>query len=155
METTGLDTIQLYEPEVVAFSFDAIGWTILTYAIVLAVLVIIALKVKAFYKNKYRRDAAKELDKLNGKDLKAIDLIKHLAVLLKHTAMRSFGREQLASVSGNDWLNFLQGKCKGINTNDLKLIAEASYNETLADSITSNQQKKLIQTVKYWINHHA
>lgn len=155
METNGIDNIELFEPQIIAFSFDTIGWKLLFGISLAVILFIIGLRLKSYYKNRYRREAAKALNKLEKQSLEAVQLIQQLAILLKQTAMHRYGRDAVAAASGSDWLHFVQNKCSGIDMNDLKLIFEANYNERLATNVTVDQQKHLIQTIKYWIKRHA
>ena len=96
-------------------------------------------------RNRYRREALAELAKLRAaKDIGAIP------VLLKATAVQAYGRETVASLYGNDWLEFLADKVTTAPFSEALLqidyLPETRWPHEQADS--------LFTTSKTWIEQH-
>jgi hypothetical protein len=85
-------------PPAVSFWPPAPGWWGVGAVCVVAAGVAIALAVRHWQRNAYRREALRELETAEGSDISAI---------LKRAALVAFPREQVASLSGAAWLAFL------------------------------------------------
>jgi hypothetical protein len=85
-------------PPAVSFWPPAPGWWVLGAACVIAVGFVIAVAVRHWQRNAYRREALRALEKADGCDISAI---------LKRAALAAFPRERVASLNGAAWLAFL------------------------------------------------
>lgn len=66
--------------------------------------------LRRWYRNRYRREAAAHLRRLAGAadgDIAVADINR----LLKLTALAAFSREQVARLSGEEWVEFLNRHC--------------------------------------------
>ncbi len=88
----------------------AIGWWILLLIILLLVLTVFNWLYKRWRANRYRREALKELRQLHENYLQHGDDLLYLArfqTLLKRVALTRFSREEVASLTGESWVSFL------------------------------------------------
>jgi hypothetical protein len=96
-------------------------------------------------RNRYRREALAELHRL-----RTTNDIGAIPVLLKATAMQAYGRETVASLYGNEWLEFLADK-----------VTTAPFSEALLqiDYLPEtrwphDQSDTLFDVSKIWIEKH-
>jgi hypothetical protein len=85
-------------PPAVSFWPPAPGWWAVGVACLVAAGLAIAVALRHWQRNAYRREALRALETAEGNDISAI---------LKRTALVAFPREQVASLSGPAWLAFL------------------------------------------------
>ena len=104
----------LFEPEAVGFTFQAPGWYLLAGLLVILAIYFFVQSLRRYLKNAYRREALKQLTKIEmGAGQKSDGKLRATMLLLKGLAIQSFGREPMASLHGSDWLDFLEGSGKG------------------------------------------
>jgi len=96
-------------------------------------------------RNRYRREALAELAKL-----RAANDIGAIPVLLKATALQAYGRAEVASLFGQEWLEFLSAK-----------VSSASFGEALLqidylpeDRWPRDQSESLFAASTTWIEQH-
>ncbi len=144
-----IDFGELQEPQPVKFSFETVGWKITAALLLIALLTGLFIWIKKRNKNKYRREALKNIERLPVEQ-QSIEL---WLITLKKMAITIFGRERVAPLHGLEWLSFLEKTGK-----DVELI---KYNKPIMASIYKNQlpdnntQKAIIQNAKQWIKTHA
>lgn len=148
-----LTNIKLHQPEAVEFTFDAIGWSILLAVVVMAILIFAFTGIRKYVKNKYRREAIKTINENKQEDAEA--MINNLSTALKSVAIKTYGREKVASLSGDNWLNFLIEKCPKVNRGNLVLILQSTYNTEAVKQLNDAKQCELKQSVIDWIQQHA
>lgn len=136
----------LYEPPPVEFSFEAPGWTFLLWICIVILIIIGIRQIHRYKRNKYRREALRLLENSENS-------ITDVFVILKRTAMHAFGRAEVGSLSGSEWLAFLDASAKGVDFNShADVIASALYKET---EVTTETRKAILSTAKTWIRTHA
>ena len=140
----------LMEPETVAFTFDTIGWSILLWIGVVIILALTIRSILSFKKNKYKRDALKVLDDLSIAD--SIDVNQRIATQLKLVAIKSYGREIVAHLSGKEWTSFLQSKAKHTEFDSLDAFLMKCLYQNKEDL---EQTKQFLTYSKKWIKTHA
>ena len=119
-----VDIGTLYEPPPVEFSFEAPGWTYLLWISIIVFVLIVYRQIRKYQKNKYRRDALKTLN------ANTTNSITDVFVVLKLTAIHAFGRDIAGSLSGEEWLTFLDDKSRRVNfTSHADEIFAALYQE--------------------------
>ena len=130
------------EPEPVSMMPQTAGWYWLGG--VFAVLVVLGARHlwRHWQKNAYRRQALAELDQSTGDPTS-------LATLVRRTALAAFPRQDVASLHGKDWLDFLDKSYGGtaFTTGPGRDLATAPYRQEQ----TSGQLKDLVRT---WIRDH-
>lgn len=145
----------IIEPEPIAFSFNTLGWKIVGVLLLCLLAFVIYKLYKKYQKNAYKREAIKVLTELESQvnSQKSSSIAEQISAQLKRVAIISFGREEVAALSGTPWLAFLQEK--GKHTPFLKFEDDMNnviYSEKEMDSIKINEMLKL--SIK-WIKSHA
>lgn len=104
-----------------------------------------------WYRNRYRRVALAELDRIAGaSDAASVPL--DLASLVRRTALAAFPRDKVASLTGVEWLEFLD------RTADTRAFSEGAGHalENVAYRPTPADVRPPIGAVRHWIKaHHA
>jgi hypothetical protein len=158
----GLEKLhEILLPDPVSWMPQTIGW----YAVLGVVLFLASLwvygRVRRYRANRYRRLALAELaiiERELQRPEKRTWALAEIPVLLKKTALLAFPRSDVASLSGEKWLAFLDKTVGGKNFREGEgrclpdlAYAPASRIAELADESIS----KLLQLVRNWIKTHA
>jgi len=154
-----LETIELspvLEPSPVVFTMDTIGWKIL-FILLLMFLCFGIYRYYRYYKsNAYRRYAVSEIKKISTDNLESIDaLIVQVMFQLKQTALQTYNRKTVASLEGQEWLNFLDEKGKTKTFSGYHdVISKAVYKNKFSNEPNFNQDDFIKMSIN-WINNHA
>ena len=83
-------------------------------------------------------------------------VVQELSVLLKRVALAAFPRRQVASLSGESWLNFLERTCPDciFMTGPGRLIGSASSSASDAQPLSIEECNHLMQLSHNWIKNH-
>ncbi|MBK1877309.1 DUF4381 domain-containing protein [Pelagicoccus mobilis] len=140
-----LDEVLMAEPISLFPSTPAWYWVLGFIAIVA-----VHLAVRSYLnwkRNKYRRDALKELENIKGS--KTLD---QLPSLLKRTAICAYGRESVASLSGTSWIDFLNRthSRQPFDTHSGEELLALAYSPSPSIAGSSD----LTEKVEIWIRHH-
>jgi Domain of unknown function (DUF4381) len=106
---------------------------------------------RRWYRNRYRRAALAELNRIEGES-DAANIPLALASLIRRTALTAFPRDKVASLTGVEWLAFLD------RTADTRAFSEGAGRalEDMAYRPTPAAVRPLVGTVRHWIKaHHA
>jgi hypothetical protein len=117
-------------------------------AIILAALAIAAfLAWRRRRADAYRRIALAELERL---DLEAVP------ELVKRVALAVFPREQVASLSGAAWLEFLDrtGRMASFTGSPCSRLTSLAYDPEVVRSIDASQRDRILTCVRQWIRRH-
>lgn len=95
-------------------------------------------------RNAYRRKAVAELEVA---DLTAGQVFG----ILKRVALVSFGRSEVAGLSGVDWIRFLVNSCPKLNPDSLEPLYAAVY--TRGD-VSSSDLTVGLEAARRWVRHH-
>jgi len=146
MQEADLSSAPLYEPPPVPFTFETIGWPILAGVLLLALLITAIVLIRKHIKNRYRREALRQLETING------TAVSSIFVILKRIAIRVFGREKAGSLHGHEWLQFLEKTGKNVQLLPLeKELTSAIYKDA---PVGDEVKKKLLFNAKKWIKTH-
>ncbi len=152
LQKTGASSPQvhgLYEPPMVAFSFDTIGWKILAAILLVLLLSWLAYRIHRYVINRYRQVAIAALERL-PEEKQTLDL---WLVTLKSVAINVFGRKEVASLQGRAWLDFLESTGKEVQFVKFeKEIAKQVYQNKPPDQ---QMKAQIIDNAKKWIKTHA
>lgn len=103
--------------------------------------------------NLYRREALSELKRIESgaAKLTPTELATALASLVRRTALAAFPREQAASLTGGDWLAFLDRTCAGgiFSEGAARALEISAYRPE-----PSMDPSALILAVRSWITMH-
>ncbi len=150
-----IDLGPLYEPDALRFSFETPGWYLLGCVLSLLAVLLFFEWLKRYRKNAYRREALRNLRIIEDKSHEQKDVLclNDVLLLLKWVAIKAFGRQQVAQLYGNDWLEFLESKGRNTPFTHYK----QHIVNTLYDSITVDmkEKKELMELSKKWIKTHA
>jgi uncharacterized protein YjiS (DUF1127 family) len=126
------------------------GWWVVI-AVIVAASIAWSIRVRARYRaNAYRRAALAELNDVALDDAAPM----HVATVLKRTAIAGTGRAAVASLSGDEWVAWLNGRMRRPVFSDqpAELLAERIYRPgDAADRVVSAE---LIEAARVWIRRH-
>ena len=149
---TSLDQMHdIIIPPAVSFWPLAPGWyalplLLLTYGIHLG------LKYWSSYqKNLYRREALDVLSSLDEVD--AGKEINTLLGLMKRVGLQHFGREKVASLSQNEWWDFVETHSKAKAGTQIRELSQKILYVTNTEA-TEEEVKAFSKVAKVWINTH-
>ena len=133
-----------YQPTQPQWIPQTIGWYALFALLALLFLWLLFRAIRRSFANRYRRQALRELATV-GPD--------QFSALLKRTALAVWPREQVASLSGNDWLTFLNeaAKTESFQTMPGSQIEEFALHQ---DSASIDEERLLRDIAAQWIRRH-
>lgn len=135
------------------------GWYwLLAFASVVA----LAAALRAFFhwqRNRYRREALAEFVRQEanlGDPVRRPAAIAALAELLKRTALTAWPREEVASLTGSDWLAFLDrtGGTNGFSLGSGRFLEKVSCDPRTAAGIDEPALQELRRLLRRWLTHH-
>ena len=105
-----------------------------------------------WYLNRYRREANNRLQQLEA-SANSGTLVQDINRLLKLTALAAFSREQVAKLSGEDWVDFLNRRCPGapFTAEQGRLLALSTYR---VEAIDTPAARQLLAASRSWISQH-
>lgn len=145
-----LEEIEL--PESVPFTPETIGWYLLAGVLLLAVLWLAWRLLKRWQADAYRREALRELGEIENKSP------ERLPELLKRVALVAYPRTQVAELSGDAWLGFLDGT---LGTTEFsrgagRVLPDLAYDPVAASAMSGEDTRNLFTLARRWIQkHHA
>jgi len=151
----GIDEIILPEP--VSWWPSAAGWKILAAILVLWFIYVCARWLKYQWRNRYRRVALRQLNQLQkqaGNNLQAV--VAQLPYFIKVTALQTYPRHQVASLSGRKWLAFLDAHYSGppFSTAMGEKLLAIAYLPQDHWQLTDIESRTLIEMSRHWIKTH-
>jgi hypothetical protein len=152
--------IEITLPQSIAYRPETIGCFILLGLIFILSLWIIYRRYKHRKTNRYRRWALEKLQDIEGILRQNLGLEKALAeipVLVKQTAMHCFPREKIASLSGENWLRFLDASYGGTDFTDGpgQILEQTAYEPLKRlEQYTKEEIYDLILVVRKWVKKH-
>jgi len=150
METLKLQDIHL--PENASFWPLALGWWLLLALLVVVTVWLIVKVLKRVKQRKYRAKIFAKFDvldkKLKAKPSNAV--IAEINTLLRQLAVTYYPRSKTASLTGGDWLHFLDqsGGTQGFSRGAGRILIEAPYR--FEKEVENLNIKELIPLIKSW-----
>ena len=82
--------------------------------------------------------------------------MRHLPELVKRTALAAFPREEVASLSGIEWLQFLDrtGHTDAFTRGRGRLLAELAYDPQVIAPLDAAAVEELFSVIRRWIGRH-
>lgn len=120
------------------------GWIWVAALILVLAIAWIVLAWLRWRQNAYRREAVAELA---ATDLTADQMFE----VLKRVALVSYGRSEVARLSGIDWLRFLADSCPGLNAKSLEPLYASIFSRTPA---SNSGFEEGLQAARQWVRHH-
>ena len=147
-------------PEHVSYTPQTVGWWILFGVAGLLVVWWIYRRYIKWCGNRYRRQALMELALIEqqlGREPERASALAAISALIKRTAIEAFGRSNVAELSGQLWLEFLDrtGSTNSFSKGLGRFLQEFSYakQETL-NNMPKETIDQVLALVKDWINQH-
>ena len=147
-------------PDPIPWLPPAPGWYALGLTGLLLLIWFCANRYLAWNRNRYRREALVELDRFE-KDLEETTqyrkILPQLPQLVKRTALAAYGRAQVASLAGSDWLAFLDntGSTDVFGKGEGSLLLQCSYEPaTSLEAVSKGHISDLCKVIRRWINKH-
>ena len=149
MQPTELPLKDIHLPQAISWFPPAIGWWLLA----IAMLLLTDLFIK-FYKD-YRRQSALKIAKKQFESIAISPIdnatkLRDLSVLLRRVAISVSGRYEVASLTGQAWLHFLDGTLKDapFSTGVGRCLADAPYRNSSPSDAEFNA---LLQLCSQWL----
>jgi hypothetical protein len=125
------------------------GWLVVGVALVMILGWWLIRAIRYWQSNTYRREAVALLDKIDGSGAE-------LATLIKRVALSAYPRELVASLTGEQWLAFLDrtGRTDAFTTGAGRWLARLAYEPKLAASLSTTELNGLRTAARDWIIRH-
>ncbi|MCZ6829258.1 MAG: DUF4381 domain-containing protein [Gammaproteobacteria bacterium] len=145
---------EVLAPETISWLPTAPGWR----AVSLALLLLLGWKAWLYWRkwlrNRYRRAALKQLNHIINLHSNSLGLLDALSTLLKATALQAYPRVEVARLSGDSWLRWLNDHGDGarFSSRSATLLGESVYQaHNVAESA---DLRRLLREVSHWISSH-
>ncbi len=155
----GLHEIRLPEP--VSWLPQTVGWYALLGLVLLALVWWGYARWRQFTANRYRRLALAELTRLAGeleRPGQRAQVLCRVPGLLKRTALSAFPRTQVASLTGEKWLAFLDRTMRGkeFAEGPGRLLRELAYMPSShVEKLPKERIAELLGLARRWIERHG
>lgn len=142
----------IHLPDAISFWPLAPGWWIVGLLLILLLLVVCNFLYRSKKRNRYRVLAVRELANLDQYFGQPALYLQHLNHLLKQTALATESTTDIAALSGNEWLDFLDftGKTTQFNQGAGRVLNHGPY----APSVPELDPETLQLLCKQWIMRH-
>jgi hypothetical protein len=146
------DFAEVVSPEAISWLPQTAGWAWLGAGLLLLLLRFLYRQLRRWYQNRYRREAAARLAHLADKPVHDAWMIE-LNSLLKLTALAAYSREQVARLSGKDWVEFLNHHCAAppFSAELGSLLALGTYTGT---AVPEASRQQLLAAALKWVHTH-
>jgi hypothetical protein len=146
------DFVEVTPPADVAWWPQTAGWAWVGGLLALWLTRKLWLRARHWYRNRYRREALAKLAALEQVPANA-QTAREVNHLLKLTALCAWSRESVASLTGGDWTEFLNGSCEAppFDVELAKLLATGPYTAPDIDAATGS---RLLSASRRWIAEH-
>ena len=146
------DFVEVVPPEAISWLPQTAGWYWLGSLLAVLLLRFGWRRLRHWHHNRYRREAAARLQQLardSAQDTWLIELNK----LLKLTALAAFSRDQVARLSGQEWVAFLNQRCAStpFSPEQCTLLARGVYE---CSTVTEATRDDLISACQSWVANH-
>lgn len=131
------------------------GWYVVAALLLVALLYLIIRWWQTWHANRYRREALRQLSLIRGGS--GSDQLEKLPLLLKQTALAVWPREQVASMSGSAWHQFLD---QSAGTRYFRDGAGATldwfaYRINPEPRPGAAERERLLDAAEFWLKHHS
>ena len=147
-------------PAVVSWWPLAYGWYFLIGLLVIVISWLAYRSRQRWIAARYRRAALHELQLLEAgihSNTNRDSCLRQIPILLKRTALSAYPRNEVASLSGTRWYDFLNSTLRNplfIDTTVARLDS-ISYSSGELSSVDEQAASALLDISKQWLKHHA
>ena len=142
-------------PESVPFWPPAPGWYVIGFLIMFILVFMIRKNWIRHKRNRYRRSALIQINRLSGFRENQIlpSQIGSLNVILKRTALVTFGRKEVASLTAENWVTFLTQNCAKADFTPFRTwFPDQSYQKE--NNISYDEWRLLLIEAEKWVKYH-
>jgi hypothetical protein len=152
------------QPSPVSWMPQTVGWEVLGAVLLVAALALAWRGWRRWQRNRYRRDALAELKRLQAQwpsddAQQRARVLAQLAALIKRCSLSAWPREQVASLSGPRWADFVlaHGGHGGHGAQALApLLRDMQYHDAAALArISRSDGQVLLTAAGQWIEGHV
>ena len=145
------DFAEVIPPGGISWLPQTMGWLWLGLAMLALALHYGWRVLKHWYRNRYRREALLRLRALANKNDPG-EIIADINRVLKITAVVAYSRANVAKLSGQPWVDFLNRQCEQppFSGEQMELLASAVYRR----QETGSQHSQLLQASALWVEQH-
>ena len=147
--------VEIIPPEPVDMHPQTPAWTVLFVLLGLALCTGLALAVRAYLRNAYRRAALAELDTLRSRlgPNTRTEVLLATAGLLKRCALAVAPREGVAALSGEAWLDFLDSRApRALSDEARRALSELVIRDP--EALPTELDTALLDGVERWVRRH-
>jgi len=158
--SSSLDNLQdIILPQAVSWWPLATGfWLLLALLLVWVLAIAICFSIR-YQKNAYRREALKYLGRI---ELQLVSpagrstALSEMAILLKRVALSVYDRSEVAQLSSDDWLQFLDktGRTHAFTGSAAAVLGRVNWQNGAADKLSEKDLDSIKRTVRRWIRQH-
>lgn len=143
------DFVEVVSPASISWWPQTTGWILVAAGLLMLAGRFAWRRLLHWYRNRYRAEALKLLQQVPA----GADTVTEANRLLKLTALAAFSREQVASLCGDDWVNFLNRQCPApvFDRPQQQLLAEAIYTGAPVDQASG---AALLKASVAWVQQH-
>ncbi|NMQ17878.1 DUF4381 domain-containing protein [Candidatus Competibacter phosphatis] len=137
----------------------ASGWYWVLGLMIVILLATLITGLMRWQHNRYRREALAELARQEAaleNPERRPGVLLDCAELLKRTAMTAFPREDVATLTGPKWFEFLDHTASGSRFRDAlgATLENAIYDPRTADSLDPRKLHSVVEAIRHWIKFH-
>lgn len=130
----------------------ALGWWLLL-TVILFILFWLIMAARRRYREKKQHQVLFEKFEVLAKQLREQpdnQVLAEINILLRQLAIAHYPRAEIASLTGGDWLHFLDksGKTQGFSRGAGRILMDAPYR---SDSLRNLNLEEFIPLIRYWI----
>lgn len=140
----------LVEPGAISWWPSAPGWKFVLILALLWLATRLWRRWQKWQRNRYRREALVLLQQC--RDLPAEEQLHTLARLLKSTALAAFPRTEIAALSGDAWMDWLEQRGPAFSADSRSLLTQAQYRKP--QSPTAEVLERLTREAENWVRSH-
>jgi hypothetical protein len=146
------DFVEVVSPAAINWWPQTTGWWWVGAALVVVLGRYGWRRLRHWYRNRYRREATLRLQQLaatSANDNWPLEINR----LLKLTALAAFSRDQVASLSGDAWVNFLNRQCTTppFSAQQAQLLALGTYT---GQAVAAAQRQQMVDACVTWVREH-
>lgn len=141
--------LEVQPPQPVSWWPATPGWLVLAGIALLLLARWALLRWRRWQRDRYRREALARLAGLSGD---AHHQVAATAVILKSAALAAYPRREIASLSGNDWLGWLEARGARFSDSSRRLLAEGQYHRRYEAAPAALEQ--LVAESSAWLRNH-
>ncbi len=145
------DFVEVVSPAAISWLPQTAGWAVLAALLAVLLLRYGWRRLRHWYRNRYRREALARLRVIAQSAQQ--DTLVELNKLLKLTALAAYSREQVARLSGQEWVAFLNQRCASppFSPEHGRLLAQGVYEGAAVSDAT---RQALHGACLAWVENH-